>query len=86
MKTVNKDTWELIPEEEFASLGIDDMAYVKLKNTIGKNMYSIHTADGSEVAVVEGREVAREGHPESVEGLLVFGLQLGLFGPGETCR
>ena len=58
MKTVNKDTWELIPEEEFASLGIDDMAYVKLKNTIGKNMYSIHTADGSEVAVVEGREVA----------------------------
>ena len=43
MKTVNKDTWELIPEEEFASLGIDDMAYVKLKNTIGKNMYSIHT-------------------------------------------
>ena len=58
MKKVNKDTWELIPEEEFASLGIDDMAYVKLKNTIGKNMYSIHTADGSEVAVVEGREVA----------------------------
>ena len=58
MKTVNKDTWELIPEEEFASLGIDDMAYVKLKNTIGKNMYSIHTADGSEVSVVEGREVA----------------------------
>ena len=58
MKTVNKDTWELIPEEEFASLGIDDMAYVKLQNTIGKNMYSIHTADGSEVAVVEGREVA----------------------------
>ena len=58
MKTVNKDTWELIPEEEFASLGIDDMAYVKLKNTIGKNMYSLHTADGSEVAVVEGREVA----------------------------
>ena len=34
------------------------MAYFKLKSTIGKNTYSIHTADGSEVAVVESREVA----------------------------
>tara|TARA_Y100000588_G_scaffold129399_1_gene141680 strand:+ start:11983 stop:12222 length:240 start_codon:yes stop_codon:yes gene_type:complete len=58
MKTADKETWELIPEDEFASLGIDDMAYVKLKSTIGKNTYSIHTADGSEVAVVESREVA----------------------------
>ena len=58
MKTADKETWELIPEDECASLGIDDMAYVKLKSNIGKNTYSIHTADGSEVAVVESREVA----------------------------
>jgi hypothetical protein len=50
--------WQLLPPEQFAALGLEDMAYVKPKQAGERKLYSIHTADGSEVAVVEGRELA----------------------------
>ena len=50
--------WQLLPADQFAALGLEDMAYVKPKQADGRKLYAIHTADGSEVAVVEGRELA----------------------------
>ncbi|MFT5181481.1 MAG: hypothetical protein ACI8S3_001365 [Alphaproteobacteria bacterium] len=58
MEQYQGDIWELLPPDEFAALGVEDLAYVKPKKSDGRQMYSIHTADGSEVAVVEGRELA----------------------------
>ena len=57
MEPNQADTWELLSPDEFAALGIEDLAYVKPKQG-GGELYAIHTADGSEVAVVEGRELA----------------------------
>jgi len=56
---LNQDNvWELLPPEEFAALGLENLAYVKPKAADGRQLFTIHTADGSEVAVVEGRELA----------------------------
>ena len=58
MEPNQENIWELLPPDEFAALGIEDLAYVKPKQAGGRELYTIHTADGSEVAVVEGRELA----------------------------
>jgi len=50
--------WQMLPPEQFAALGMDNLAYVKPKQVGERKLYAIHTADGSEVAVVEGRELA----------------------------
>ncbi|MHA1564768.1 MAG: DUF1150 family protein [Alphaproteobacteria bacterium] len=44
---------------EFALLGLEALAYVKpKKGTDASQSFSIHTADGMEVAVVADRELA----------------------------
>lgn len=58
MEQNQENLWQLLPPEEFAALGVKDLAYVKPKPSDGRQLFSIHTADGSEVAVVEGRELA----------------------------
>ena len=58
MELNQENIWELLPPDEFAALGIADLAYVKPKQAGGRELYAIHTADGGEVAVVEGRELA----------------------------
>ncbi|MDH3737659.1 MAG: DUF1150 domain-containing protein [Alphaproteobacteria bacterium] len=58
MEQNQENSWVLLPPDEFAALGIEDLAYVKPKPAGGRELYAIHTADGSEVAVVEGRELA----------------------------
>jgi hypothetical protein len=58
MEQSHENSWELLPAEEFAALGMEDLAYVKPKPADGRQLYTIHTADGSEVAVVEGRDLA----------------------------
>ena len=50
--------WQLLPPDQFAALGLEDLAYVKPKQVGERQLYAIHTADGSEVAVVDGRELA----------------------------
>jgi hypothetical protein len=50
--------WQLLPADQFAALGVEDMAYVKPKQVGERKLYAIHTADGSEVAVVEGHDLA----------------------------
>ncbi len=44
--------------QEFAALGLEDVAFVKPKRLGKDNMFAIHTADGREVAVVADRDVA----------------------------
>ncbi|MBI3514789.1 MAG: DUF1150 family protein [Proteobacteria bacterium] len=43
---------------DFASLGMSDLAYVKPVHADGQARYAIHAADGTQMAVVDGREVA----------------------------
>ncbi len=50
--------WQQLPPDQFADLWLEDLAYVKPKRVGEQKLYAIHTADGSEVAVVEGRKLA----------------------------
>ncbi len=43
---------------DFASLGMSDLAYVKPVQLDGRAAYAIHAADGSQMAVVNDRELA----------------------------
>jgi hypothetical protein len=59
MHAQNTQTWNALSTKEFAALGMHAVAYVKPKaQDSGRVRYAIHTADGTEVAVVAGREVA----------------------------
>ena len=58
MEHNQSNIWQLLPPDQFAELWLEDLAYVKPKQVDGRQLYAIHTADGSEVAVVEGRELA----------------------------
>ncbi len=43
---------------EFAALGMEYVAYVKPAHVDGRDAYTIHAADGREVAVVETQALA----------------------------
>lgn len=45
---------------EFLALGMAGMAYVRPKQVDGSAQFAIHTADGSEVAVLDSFEEALE--------------------------
>jgi hypothetical protein len=44
--------------QAFASLGVQDLAYIKPVERNGKTMIAVHAADGTELAVAESRDVA----------------------------
>lgn len=44
--------------QDLAALGLSHVAYVKPVTVDGRAVYSIHAADGTEMAVMEDREVA----------------------------
>lgn len=48
---------ELSPQD-FLMLGIDDIAYVKKERQDGKEVFVIHSADGSAITALADREVA----------------------------
>ena len=50
--------WQPLPAEQFAALWLEDLAYIKPKLVGERLLYAIHTADGNEVAVVDGRDLA----------------------------
>ena len=59
MQAQQTRSWTPLPEGQFAALGLGDVAYVKPKSREnGRVSYAIHSADGNEVAVVAGREIA----------------------------
>ena len=60
MNTQTNQVWQELSSSEFAALGMHDVAYVKpkaLEN--GRVRYAIHMADGAEVAIVAGFELAQ---------------------------
>ncbi len=40
------------------ALGVDEIAYVKTVRVDGQELYAVHAADGSEMAVMKNRDVA----------------------------
>jgi len=47
-----------ISAEDFMTLGLQQVAYVKPVAVDGKTVYAVHAADGREMAVMASREVA----------------------------
>lgn len=43
---------------ELAFFGIEDLAYVKRVEVDGAAAYAIHAADGTQIAVLAGRDIA----------------------------
>jgi hypothetical protein len=48
----------LISPQEFALLGVQDVAYVKHVTVNGAAAFAIHAADGAEMAVLPDRDIA----------------------------
>lgn len=47
-----------ISTRDFATLGVEDVAFVKPVEANGTTTYSIHAADGTEMGLVNDRDVA----------------------------
>lgn len=47
-----------ISSQEFAHLGMQDVAYIKAVALNGESAFAIHAADGTQMAVMRDREVA----------------------------
>ena len=52
------ETLREISTQDFAMLGVHDVAFIKPVRVDGEAVYSINAADGTEMAVVSDREVA----------------------------
>ncbi len=44
---------------DFEALGLEHLAYVKPVTVDGQTAFAVHAADGTEIAVMSDREVAR---------------------------
>ena len=44
---------------DFEALGLEQLAYVKPVKVDGRTAFAVHAADGTEIAVMPDREVAR---------------------------
>ena len=47
-----------LSDKEFAELGVAQLAYVKDVEVDGKQLFAIHAANGTPMALADGREVA----------------------------
>jgi hypothetical protein len=52
------DAIKQMTSKDLASLGLSHVAYVKPVQLEGRTAYSIHAADGTEMGVMEDRDVA----------------------------
>jgi hypothetical protein len=52
------ETIRQITPRDLAALGLSHVAYVKAVTVEGRTAYSIHAADGTEMAVMADRDVA----------------------------
>lgn len=52
------ETIRQMSPKDLASLGLSHVAYVKPVTVEGRTAYSIHAADGTEMGVMEDRDVA----------------------------
>jgi len=44
--------------EDFVRMGIDDTAYIKPVTIRGEHLYAVHAADGTLLALSQGRDLA----------------------------
>ena len=58
MVAKNFEALRQITSHDLAVLGLNDVAYIKARADLGKDVFAIHSADGSEVAVVENHALA----------------------------
>ena len=49
---------EGISPQQFAALGVDQVAYVRPAVVEGQKVYAIHSADGNEIGMMAGRDLA----------------------------
>jgi len=54
----NLEKLRRISPQEFALMGMQDVAYVKRKTVNDEAVFAIHAADGTEVAVLSSRDAA----------------------------
>lgn len=52
------DNLRRMTRQDLAMLGVQDVAFIKAVPAGGKTSYAVHAADGTEIAVMESREVA----------------------------
>jgi hypothetical protein len=48
----------IMSDHDLASLGLQEVAYVKAVSTDGGVAYAVHAADGTEIAVMADRDIA----------------------------
>lgn len=48
----------IMTDQDLAGLGLQCVAYVKRIQIGGANAYSIHAADGTEIAIMDNRDIA----------------------------
>lgn len=56
--TPTPDTLRRLSRKDFASFGLDDLAYVKSVDLDGDMGFAIYAADGTQLAVLDEREAA----------------------------
>lgn len=53
-----EEKMQILSTSDFAALGVNDIAFVKPVLVEGEVAYGIHAADGTQMAVVSGYEIA----------------------------
>jgi hypothetical protein len=59
MNTPVVETLRHLSNKDFASFGMNDIAYIKPVSMQGEARYAVHAADGTPLTVVADREVAQ---------------------------
>lgn len=49
---------EQLSAQDFASLGLNDLAFIKPVTVDGRQIFAIHAADGTAMALVEDMDIA----------------------------
>jgi hypothetical protein len=55
---MNREEWLHISPEQFAHLGMSDIAYVKRVIVDDEPVFAVHAADGTRMAILRDRETA----------------------------
>lgn len=53
-----QETQKNLTDQDLSILGIEDLAYIKPVTIKGDELFAVHAADGTEMAVIADRDVA----------------------------
>ena len=48
-----------LSRQDFALLGLEEVAYIKAVSVEGRTVYAVHAADGRAMGMIDGLDVAR---------------------------